>query len=341
MEMSKEELAAFIKESLKEIALANQLSAEDEAYDEADFEDSLGVGSEDYYGDDINTGLEPLSLSSRNAGLAQGGDNSYDDEFSDLNGYQEFGSDYKVNSQDLPSVFSEEELAEMIREGVKKLHKKTIIENRLEQINQELNALNNPEAWESAKEEAQNQLRKKTIGFTNVIPKERLMNEGLTEKGKNTVKMWIERDGSRNAAKKMIDSVISRILGGLTSSDLPDTMTFANGLDAVEELINVGEFDNAYEEAKNTAKEMIEEEGGDLFGENKYSDAASDFIGKEIGHLQKDKGYAHDRAVAAAINIAKDKGYKVPKAKNESIKDIMSRANNLMAEAKKLMNKNK
>lgn len=51
--------------------------------------------------------------------------------------------------------------------------------------------------------------------------------------------------------------------------------------------------------------------------EKKYSDAASDFIGKEISHLQKDKGYPHDRAVAAAINIAKDKGYKVPKKTNE------------------------
>jgi len=51
--------------------------------------------------------------------------------------------------------------------------------------------------------------------------------------------------------------------------------------------------------------------------ENKYSEKASNFIGKEIGHLQKDKNYPHDRAVAAAINVAKDKGYKVPPAKNE------------------------
>ncbi|HEY9704408.1 MAG TPA: hypothetical protein V6C58_18300 [Allocoleopsis sp.] len=51
--------------------------------------------------------------------------------------------------------------------------------------------------------------------------------------------------------------------------------------------------------------------------EKKYSDAAQNFIGKEISHLEKDKGYEHDRAVAAAINIAKDKGYKVPKKTNE------------------------
>ena len=52
--------------------------------------------------------------------------------------------------------------------------------------------------------------------------------------------------------------------------------------------------------------------------EKKYSDKASKVIGKEISHLQKDKGYPHDRAVAAAINVAKDKGFKVPPAKNEA-----------------------
>jgi len=49
---------------------------------------------------------------------------------------------------------------------------------------------------------------------------------------------------------------------------------------------------------------------------NKYSKKASEFIGKEISHLKKDKGYPQDRAVAAAINVAKDKGMKVG-AKNK------------------------
>jgi hypothetical protein len=43
----------------------------------------------------------------------------------------------------------------------------------------------------------------------------------------------------------------------------------------------------------------------------KYSKKASEFIGKEISHLKKDKGYTQDRAVAAAINVAKEKGMKV------------------------------
>jgi hypothetical protein len=54
---------------------------------------------------------------------------------------------------------------------------------------------------------------------------------------------------------------------------------------------------------------------------NKYSKKASEFIGKEISHLKKDKGYPQDRAIAAAINVAKEKGMKVgakkPKAKSK------------------------
>jgi len=44
---------------------------------------------------------------------------------------------------------------------------------------------------------------------------------------------------------------------------------------------------------------------------NKYSKKASEFIGKEISHLKKDKKFPQKKAVAAAINVAKDKGMKV------------------------------
>ena len=48
----------------------------------------------------------------------------------------------------------------------------------------------------------------------------------------------------------------------------------------------------------------------------KYSEKASEFIGKEISHLKKDKKFPQDKSVAAAINVAKKKGMKVgPKKK--------------------------
>ena len=52
----------------------------------------------------------------------------------------------------------------------------------------------------------------------------------------------------------------------------------------------------------------------------KYSKKASEFIGKEISHLKKDKGYPQERAVAAAINVAKEKGMKVGSKKKVSTK---------------------
>jgi hypothetical protein len=51
----------------------------------------------------------------------------------------------------------------------------------------------------------------------------------------------------------------------------------------------------------------------------KYSSDAQEFIGKEIGHLMKDKGYKQNQAVAAAIAIARSKGYKVPKKLEEEL----------------------
>lgn len=46
--------------------------------------------------------------------------------------------------------------------------------------------------------------------------------------------------------------------------------------------------------------------------ESEYSEKAREFISKEIEHLVEDKGYEQDRAVAAAMDMARRKGYKVP-----------------------------
>ena len=69
-----------------------------------------------------------------------------------------------------------------------------------------------------------------------------------------------------------------------------------------------------------TMEGMCMECGGPAYGmmdEKKYSDDASDFISKEISHLMKDKGYSQDRAIAAALSVAREKGYKVPEKSDE------------------------
>jgi hypothetical protein len=73
--------------------------------------------------------------------------------------------------------FTSKQLQETIKEGVEKLHRKTLIENRLEQINNELNMINNPEAWESARTEAKTQLAKKTVAWNNISTREDFLSE--------------------------------------------------------------------------------------------------------------------------------------------------------------------
>ncbi len=45
---------------------------------------------------------------------------------------------------------------------------------------------------------------------------------------------------------------------------------------------------------------------------SRYSPAARKFISREVEHLMRDKGYDQTRAVAAAHDVARRKGYKVP-----------------------------
>lgn len=94
--------------------------------------------------------------------------------------------------------------------------------------------------------------------------KRKKLNEGFSEKGITIVEKWIAEDGERIAAKKIIDNVLSRMIG-MSSSDLPDTVTFANGLDEMEDLLRSKDYNGALEVAKETAKEMLEDEGfGDM-----------------------------------------------------------------------------
>ena len=251
--MDKKEIQKLIRESLS--SFREDVSAEDQMMDTDEFENSLDSGEEDYEDEDINLGLEPMPMSAIDMPIqdkaifnTQGGNQSYDDEFSDLNGYREFGNgtdDYEGNWQDDVSVspgyynegeddmdpiaiaktnassnydptedamayagehwnslspqekeeifadmendfarnmgeaieFTPEELQKVISEGVERLHRKTLIENRLKQINNELNLMADPEAWENAKIEAKAQLAKKSIAWNNISKREDLLSE--------------------------------------------------------------------------------------------------------------------------------------------------------------------
>lgn len=90
--------------------------------------------------------------------------------------------------------------------------------------------------------------------------------ESLSDRNKQLIIKWVNEMGNRKAAIRMIDSILQRRIG-LGTDDLSDTSTFADGVDSVEESLQQGDYEGAYNLASDTAQSMIEDEGGDGLSE--------------------------------------------------------------------------
>ena len=88
----------------------------------------------------------------------------------------------------------------------------------------------------------------------------------IPDKAREQISKWCEQLGCRQTGIKLIDMILSRKVG-LSSADLPDTATFANGLDAMEESLQEGDYRGAIEIAKDTVSEMLEDEGFGMLGD--------------------------------------------------------------------------
>lgn len=156
-ELKEDELRALISESIKEAYISEDeiedvpLSSIDMPIkDKAVFgvEDSVGLG------DDEMTDIARFRMMK-------------DKESDDYEG------DLSISEEGVVQV-TMEQLQAIIKEGVQKLHEMEM--DKLAQINQSLNNVND-ESWDEAHREAQSQLRKKTIAFNNMVPREQLMSE--------------------------------------------------------------------------------------------------------------------------------------------------------------------
>jgi hypothetical protein len=176
-------------------------------------------------------------------------------------------------------------LVDYIQEQVKNLHKLEVLKEQREKISKDLKILEEDtkksKYFEKAKEFISNKMEKMTdedkpqnqkvaIAMSMArekglkVPKEKKINESFSEKGIATLQKWIEELGARNAAVKLIDSLLNKTIG-LSSSDLSDTSTFSNGLDEIEDAFNDEDYDGAFQIAKDTVREMLEDEGfGDM-----------------------------------------------------------------------------
>jgi hypothetical protein len=120
----------------------------------------------------------------------------------------------------------------------------------------------------------------------------------------------VERIGARETGVKLVNMFISRMLPGMGTSDLADTATFANGLDTIEEYLENGDYQEAIEEAKNTAEAMLEDEGMgmDMFGEGEVDEAAG--INPAIYDQLKycvEQGHTYDQAKEHVAKAYKEK----------------------------------
>lgn len=99
----------------------------------------------------------------------------------------------------------------------------------------------------------------------DTIKKETSLKEEVGEKTKNTIDKWRSEMGDRKTAIKLIDYMLERMVG-MSSGDLADTSTFANGIDGIEGALVDGDYKGALNIAGDTAKDMIDDEGfGDMF----------------------------------------------------------------------------
>lgn len=116
----------------------------------------------------------------------------------------------------------------------------------------------------------------------------------LSPKSIGVIQKWQSEAGgdNRKVSVKLIDYVLSKKLGGLTSADLPDTSTFANGLDGITDALESGDYNGALDIALETAKAMIEEEGGEGIMENNGQENPRDALYVEyIGPYGQEKPF--------------------------------------------------
>jgi len=89
----------------------------------------------------------------------------------------------------------------------------------------------------------------------------------LTEKGINAIRNYVKELGARGAGLKIINILLGKM--GLSTDMLPDTAELMNGLDEIEDLLGSGQYDEALTVAKETGRNMLEDEGFPGMRENK------------------------------------------------------------------------
>ena len=84
----------------------------------------------------------------------------------------------------------------------------------------------------------------------------------LTGKGIEAIQKHIAEKGARAVAIKFVDIALNKKVG-ISASDMPDTSTYANGLDEIEGMLESQDYEAAFKYAFEVAGEMLSDEGFD------------------------------------------------------------------------------
>ena len=96
----------------------------------------------------------------------------------------------------------------------------------------------------------------------------RILKEGLSDAGIVTVKKWVSELGEQKAAYKLISIAVEKKIG-MGLADLADTATVANHVEGIADLLISGDFQNAWDSAKDAAIEILDDEGFEGISESK------------------------------------------------------------------------
>jgi len=145
----------------------------------------------------------------------------------------------------------------------------------------------------------------------NQVYEENLNEAALSPKAVEYIKNYIEKFDERAMAVKLVDIAL-KSSAGVESSDLPDTSTFANGVDEIQSLLEDQEYDEAYRMAKETAQEMLDEEGFGNLNEAKEPTKGAD----QVNPYELEKGTYYE------LDCQKDGAKDTKKAKAKALKNL-------------------
>ena len=145
----------------------------------------------------------------------------------------------------------------------------------------------------------------------NQVYEGNLNESALSPKAVEYIKNYIDKFDERAMAVKLVDIALKSV-AGVESSDLPDTSTFANGVDEIQSLLEDQEYDEAYQMAKETAQEMLDEEGFGNLNEAKEPTKGGD----QVNPYELEKGTYYE------LDCQKDGAKDTKKAKAKAIKNL-------------------